>query len=209
MSYDSRYDSSNDRPTLNTTKTRTQVAMGATSRRPRREHAELVLAFVLFALAAYVAYFTATMTVIGDSEPGPQFFPTIIAVVLFATSLGIAVRTVRNARTDQVDVADAGVSTSTSPASDDAAPEETTTPRTDWRTLGIVVGTFIAFILVLEPLGWLISAAGLYWGVCVTLGAKNPLRVLAVAFIFSALVQIAFAMGLGLALPTGIIGGLF
>jgi putative tricarboxylic transport membrane protein len=55
----------------------------------------------------------------------------------------------------------------------------------------------------------LISAAGLYWGVCTALGAKNPLRVLAVSFIFSALVQIAFAMGLGLALPTGIIGGLF
>jgi putative tricarboxylic transport membrane protein len=198
MSYTSGYDSSDDRPTLNTTKTRTQVAMGATGKRPRHEHAELVLALVLFVLAAYVAYFTATMTVIGDSEPGPQFFPTIIAAVLFATSIGIAVRVVRNARAVQVDVAA-------------ATPEETgdAPPRTDWRTLGIVVGTFVAFIIVLEPLGWLISAAGLYWGVCTALGAKNPLRVLAVSFIFSALVQIAFAMGLGLALPTGIIGGLF
>ena len=213
---DTQRDTSDDRPTLNTTKTRTQVAMGATGKRPLREHAELVLAGVLFILAAYVAYFTATMTVIGDSEPGPQFFPTIIAVLLFATSIGIAVRVVRNARADVGDVArdgsalatgtDSGVGATTASATSDTAAAP---PRTDWRTLGTVVGTFIAFIVVLEPLGWLISAAGLYWAVCVALGAKNPLRVLAVAFIFSALVQIAFAMGLGLALPTGIIGGLF
>jgi putative tricarboxylic transport membrane protein len=132
-------------------------------------------------------------------------------VLLFATSIGIAVRVVRNAQSAevvanqdelwQVDVAD-GSDADSSAADTTHAATSDAAPRTDWRTLGTVVGTFVAFIIVLEPLGWLISAAGLYWAVCVALGAKSPLRVLAVAFIFSALVQIAFAMGLGLALPT-------
>jgi putative tricarboxylic transport membrane protein len=200
---------SNDRPTLYTVSTRTQKAMGATVKRPRREWAELVVAVFLFVTGLFVAIGTATMEVIGDSEPGPQFFPTIIATVLFATAIGVTIRTIRAVRATEadttVDVADGASSASSTSAS---APVDAV-PRTDWRTLGAVVGVFVAFIVLLEPLGWLISAAGLFWAISCALGAKNPLRVLAVAFIFSALVQIAFAMGLGLSLPTGFIGAIF
>lgn len=191
---------SDDRPTLYTVSTRTQKAMGATVTQSRREWAEIVVAIVLFATGLFVAIGTVTMEVIGDSEPGPQFFPTIIATVLFATAIGVTVRTVRAVRAAQADAHDGTAA---------AAATSDPVPHTDWRTLGVVVGVFVAFIVLLEPLGWLISAAGLFWAVCCALGAKNPLRVLAVAFIFSALVQIAFSLGLGLTLPSGIIGALF
>jgi putative tricarboxylic transport membrane protein len=210
---------SDDRPTLYTVSTRTQKAMGATVKRPRREWAELVVAIFLFVTGLFVAIGTATMEVIGDSEPGPQFFPTIIATVLFATAIGVAIRTIRAVRAAQTD---APLSGATQPhasqvgsvdVADAASPTASAlpdpVPRTDWRTLGTVVGVFVAFIVLLEPLGWLISAAGLFWALSCALGAKNPLRVLAVAFIFSALIQIAFAMGLGLSLPTGFIGAIF
>jgi putative tricarboxylic transport membrane protein len=196
----------NDRPTLYTVSTRTQKAMGATVKKSRREWAEIVVAIVLFATGLFVAIGTATMEVIGDSEPGPQFFPTIIAVVLFGTAIGITIRTVRAVRAAQADTADDAAVDGV--ATDGAAASEAV-PRTDWRTLGVVVGVFVAFIVVLEPLGWLISAAGLFWAVSCALGAKNPLRVLAIAFIFSALVQIAFSLGLGLTLPSGVIGAIF
>lgn len=195
---------SDDRPTLYTVSTRTQKAMGATVKQSRREWAEIVVAIVLFALGLFVAIGTVTMEVIGDSEPGPQFFPTIIATVLFATAIGVTVRTVRAVRAAQTEATDG-----TTAAGESAADASDAVPHTDWRTLGAVVGVFVAFIVLLEPLGWLISAAGLFWAVCCALGAKNPLRVLAVAFIFSALVQIAFSLGLGLTLPSGIIGAIF
>jgi putative tricarboxylic transport membrane protein len=211
---------SDDRPTLYTVSTRTQKAMGATVKRPRREWAELVVAVVLFATGLFVAIGTATMEVIGDSEPGPQFFPTIIATVLFATAIGVTIRTIRVVRATQTepphtDAARVGsaAQASSGDVADAASPDASTAadavPRTDWRTLGTVVGVFIAFIVLLEPLGWLISAAGLFWALSCALGAKNPLRVLAVAFIFSALIQIAFSMGLGLSLPSGFIGAIF
>ncbi|MEU6642661.1 tripartite tricarboxylate transporter TctB family protein [Saccharomonospora sp. NPDC046836] len=199
---------SGQHPTLPTGTSRTQREMGIRKRfRPRREWAEFTVAAVLLALATFTAAGTATMDVVGDDHPGPRFFPSIIAALLYATAVGIVVRVVRQLRA----AAAADADLAEAPQAADATPAKTpdTTPRTDWRTLGIVVAALVGFMLVLEPLGWLLSATGLYWVLCTALGAKKPGATLAIALVFSALAQIAFSIGLGLPLPAGILGGIF
>lgn len=78
----------------------------------------------------------------------------------------------------------------------------------DWKTLGMTVGAIAAFIVALPILGWILSAAGLFWVICRALGSRRPLFDLSVAILFSSVIQLAFNAGLGLNLPSGFLEGL-
>ncbi len=78
----------------------------------------------------------------------------------------------------------------------------------DWISLGGAVASFVGFILLLEPLGWLICASALFWFMSFSLGGKKHLSNAAIAVLFAAITQIIFSMGLGINLPAGILGGL-
>ena len=71
------------------------------------------------------------------------------------------------------------------------------------------VGGFILFILTLRLLGWVLAAALLFWFVARGFGNRSPLTSLAVGLTVSSLAYIGFDMGLGLNLPSGILGGAF
>ena len=61
-----------------------------------RGRRELLMVGVLVALGALLLIGTVTMNVLGDSLPGPQFFPVIIGVLALALALALAVDVVRN-----------------------------------------------------------------------------------------------------------------
>ncbi|WP_435112345.1 tripartite tricarboxylate transporter TctB family protein [Nocardiopsis synnemataformans] len=167
----------------------------------RRDYGELVVAAVLFSLSAFCAYNTVTMDVIGDSSPGPQAFPAIVAMLLCLSGVGVTVRVVTRERRRSASSAPA-------PAAP-PEPEQAADTRVDWRTLLLVVLSFVVFLAVLRPVGWILSAAALFWVVSFALGTRNHALNAAVALVFSCAVQIAFSTGLGLNLPAGVIGGLF
>ena len=79
----------------------------------------------------------------------------------------------------------------------------------DWPALAWTVGGFILFILTLRLLGWVLAAALLFWFVARGFGNRSPLTSLAVGLTVSSLAYIGFDMGLGLNLPSGILGGAF
>ncbi|MEE2043017.1 tripartite tricarboxylate transporter TctB family protein [Nocardiopsis tropica] len=81
--------------------------------------------------------------------------------------------------------------------------------RIDWRCLGIVVATMTVFIAILQPVGWLLSAALLFFGIAYALGSRRLLFDAVLSLTFSSLIQLAFVAGLGLNLPAGILGGIF
>ena len=81
--------------------------------------------------------------------------------------------------------------------------------RIDWRCLGIVVASLTVFILLLQPVGWLLSAALLFFGVAYALGSRRYLFDAVLSLVFSSVIQLAFVAGLGLNLPAGILGGIF
>lgn len=151
-----------------------------------------------FALSALTAAVT-TYLLVGamtmeipetSTPPGPLFFPTIVIALGYALTVALGIQGWRRLHT-------------TSDPADQAATEPTVRR---WRALALAVGTFVAFILVLDLLGWLISGALLFWGLATSLGSRRPVFDLAIALIVSSTVQLVFSAGLGLYLPVGIMG---
>lgn len=151
----------------------------------------LVVAGILAAIGTYLTVGIAIMDVPeGAKAPGPTFFPVLIVIAIFVLAALLAVQTLRK------------------PAH---VPESTGEHRfhTDWKSLGLVFVSFLAFALLLVPAGWLVSAALLFWGVSRALGSQRPLFDLGLSLVFSSCIQLAFGAGLGLNLPGGILEGIF
>ncbi|MBS3179615.1 MULTISPECIES: tripartite tricarboxylate transporter TctB family protein [unclassified Pseudoclavibacter] len=184
---------------------------------------ELGVAAFVFLLAAVFAIGTATMDVPATAGvPGPQFFPTIVVILLFIVSIALAITVIRRPARDDEDEADQMLEISPELLEDIGQIDTTSEIRvvtaaageerkkrdgTDWKTLGIVFAALAGTALLLEPLGWIITAAALFWVVAYALGSKRHLFDIGVAFLFSSLVQLSFSAGLGLTLPSGILSG--
>ncbi|GER23907.1 hypothetical protein NCCP1664_24020 [Zafaria cholistanensis] len=151
----------------------------------------LVVAGILAAIGAYLVVGIVIMDVPeGAKVPGPTFFPILIAIAVFVLAALLAVQTLR--KPEPV-----------------PATEGNARFHTDWKSLGLVFGSFLAFALLLVPVGWLISAALLFWGVSRALGSRRPLFDVGLALVFSSCIQLAFGAGLGLNLPGGILEGIY
>lgn len=185
---------------------------------------ELLVAAGVIAVAVLLTVGTVTMTVPEETAfPGPQFFPTIVAVFLYVVGAALAVEVLRSSRRAHVAedpteisdemLADLGGLDQTSEirvvSPEERAPDDANEPRIDWRTLGITIGALAGFALLLSVLGWLITAAALFWVVSWAFGSRRPLFDIAVAALVAALTQLAFGAGLGLSLPAGILEGVF
>ncbi|MEZ5085251.1 MAG: tripartite tricarboxylate transporter TctB family protein [Tessaracoccus sp.] len=188
---------------------------------------ELFVAAGVIVLAVVMTIGTMTMEVpAGAAFPGPQFFPTIVTGLLYVVGVALAIEVLRSPRrthvaNDPVEMsddmlADLGSLDDTSEfevvapeEQEPKEPEETSEPPIDWKTLGIVLGALVAFILLLPVLGWLIGSAALFWVVSWAFGSQRPIFDIAVSALFAAITQLAFSAGLGLPLPAGILEGLF
>ena len=189
---------------------------------------ELIIAAFALATAIFLTVGTATMQVTGSAAIGPQFFSSIGAGLLYAVAVMLAFQIIRRSvssvpaprvtggepaaaspdfSADMLeDLADVEHGTlAEAPAQSPVAENRT---HTDWRTVGMVLASLAVFAVLLIPVGWLLSAALLFWGICCALGSKRPLFDAGVALLFSGLTQIVFSALLGLALPPGLLGGL-
>jgi putative tricarboxylic transport membrane protein len=80
--------------------------------------------------------------------------------------------------------------------------------RMDWRTILLLIGAFIANAVLIEPLGWVISGTLLFWGSAFALGNRHYIRNLVIAVALSLITFYAFAIGLGVNLPAGVLQGI-
>ncbi|WP_313564827.1 tripartite tricarboxylate transporter TctB family protein [Mobilicoccus sp.] len=69
------------------------------------------------------------------------------------------------------------------------------------------VGGFALFAATLDLLGWILGAAVLFWCVARGIGSTRPVFDASLALVVSSLVYLAFSVGLGLTLPSGLLGG--
>ena len=172
----------------------------------------LIMPVVLLAFAAYLIIGIVTMEVPeGTVFPGPRFFPGIIAtgLVVFAALLAAeALRAWRSSGSAQAGDPVAAEAWDGSPVTtedeEDLAPQRAV--RVDWRSMAWVLGSFLAFTLLLNVLGWVIAAALLFWGVARGFGSRQWLVGLVVGLTVSSLTYIAFDMALGMSLPSGVLG---
>lgn len=78
----------------------------------------------------------------------------------------------------------------------------------DWRTVGILSGAFALNAVLIEPLGWVISGALLFAISAFALGNRHHVRGIAIGVALSLATFYAFAIGLGVSLPAGILQGI-
>ena len=75
--------------------------------------------------------------------------------------------------------------------------------KPNWKGLGIVIGALVAFILLQEIIGFMISATLLFFSVAWTLGERKWLRLLLISIAVSVAIYYGFTAGLQLKLPLG------
>ncbi|PDP88044.1 hypothetical protein CQJ94_07885 [Glycomyces fuscus] len=176
-----------------------------------RGRSELLVCALVLGVAGFIAVQTAAMPVPpGTEPPGPRFFPTLVAIFMGATGVALAVQVLlRPARPAAAPTAGESPDAAADGTDASAPAGEQEPVRFDWRCLGIVVASLAAFILLLQPVGWLLSAALLFFGVAYALGSRRFLFDAVLSLVFSSVIQLAFVAGLGLNLPAGILGGIF
>lgn len=155
---------------------------------PRRATGALVVPAVLGLVSTVLVVGILGMDVDPDGDfPGPRFFPTILAVAGYLLTAALVVHYLR-----EPDAADRG--------------EHRT--YSDWTAFAWVAGGFLAFAVLLDLLGWVIAAALLFWCSTRAFRSVRPLIDLGVGLTLSSAVYLVFGAGLGLPLPSGILGGI-
>jgi putative tricarboxylic transport membrane protein len=122
---------------------------------------------------------------------GPKMFPMVIGVLLVVMAVILAIAIPRGSRGE----ADAG---------EDIDPES----PGDWKTVGLLVGLFVATILLVNFLGWAIMGALLFAGAATVLGSRHYVRNILIGAVLSTASFYAFYSGLGIPLPAGILDGI-
>lgn len=161
--------------------------------RPTVDRAQYLVCAVLVVVGAFLVYDALTLPGgYAKVDPvGPKLFPVAIGVGLIVLSAILAVAIPRGSKGE----ADAG---------EDIDPDM----PSDWRTVGLLVGIFVAMILLVNPLGWAISGALMFAGCATVLGSRHYVRNVLIGAVLSVGSFYAFYSGLGIPLPAGILDGI-
>ncbi|MGW3348354.1 tripartite tricarboxylate transporter TctB family protein [Nonomuraea rubra] len=150
---------------------------------------ELGLAVVVLVLGVLVVVGTLDVSAAASQLGiGPRFFPVLVGGAMVLIGLFYVADVLRGGRGDPEESEDV----------DAEAP-------TDWRSLGLVSGIFLAFAALLDLLGWIVGASLLFFGLSVALGAGNKLRAALIAVVMGVATYLLFVNGLGVRLPGGVL----
>lgn len=175
----------------------TDRASGVTT--PTRDLGGLIIPVVLLGIGIFLVAGIVTMNEAGDGGLfGAKAFPWIVAVLCFAVSGLLAYQVLRPASTIS---ADPGDEADLILDGDQEPPE-----ASNWRSVATVVAGFVLFILLLQPIGWLISGTLLFAIVAFGLGARSHLTSIFGGLGMAAAVQLLFGGLLGIYVPPGILG---
>ena len=121
---------------------------------------------------------------------GPRAIPALVGVVLLVLSVWHAIDVARGGHGEM-----------------EAGEDIELNAPADWKTVGVLVGGFVANIALIEPLGWPLSGAILFYVAAFALGSRSPLRDIAIALGLGFLSYYLFSNLLGIPLPTGVLEG--
>ncbi|WP_378732109.1 tripartite tricarboxylate transporter TctB family protein [Nocardia brasiliensis] len=153
-----------------------------------RERSELAVAALLAGAGAVVIVDAMTMsTNFTQRGPvGPKAMPVAVGALLLLVAVVLAVDVLRGGKGEAEGGEDIDLST----------PPE-------WRTVALLVGVFVANIVLIDIVGFPIAGTLLFWGAAYALGSRHWLRDPLVAVILALVTHIVFVQLLGVALPGG------
>jgi putative tricarboxylic transport membrane protein len=154
---------------------------------------ELGVAALLGVVGALVLIDAARLVVpYSQSDPvGPKTLPMIVGALLLVCAVLLAVNVLRGGHGD----AEAGEDVDLSHPS-------------DWKTVLPLAVAFIANILLIDWAGWVISGTVLFWGSVWALGSRHYVRDGLISLALALLTFYGFYLGLGIALPAGLLEGI-
>lgn len=157
------------------------------------DYAQYVVVAVLLLVGGFLVYTGLTLDEgFAKVDPvGPKFFPLIVGVAALVLAVVLAVAIPRGSKGE----ADAG---------EDIDPEA----PGDWRTVGLLIALFVAMILLVNLLGWVIMSALFFAGAATILGSRHYVRNLVIGVVLALASFYAFYSGLGIPLPAGILDGI-
>lgn len=152
---------------------------------------ELGLALVVLGLGVFVVVGTLDVSAAASQLGlGPRFFPMLVGGAMILVGAFYVADVLRGGRGDPEETEDV----------DAGAPS-------DWRSVGLVSGIFLAFTALLGTLGWVIAASLLFFGLAVVLGAGSKIRAAVIAVVVAVVTYLVFVEGLGVTLPAGPLAG--
>lgn len=127
----------------------------------------------------------------GTDPLGPRAVPLVVGGALILLSVWLTVAVLRGSRGEAEGGEDVDLH-----------------QRVDFKTVGFLIGVFVANIVLIDLLGWVISGALLFYGSAIALGSRHFIRDLVIAVALSLITFYGFAIGLGVNLPAGILNGI-
>jgi len=157
------------------------------------DKAQYLICVVLVAVGGFLIYDALTLDAgFAKVDPiGPRFFPLAIGTILIVLAVILA-------------IAIPGGSVGEADAGEDVDPNS----PGDWRTVAILVALFVAVIVLVQPLGWVITGTLLFAGAATILGNRHYVRNIVIGAVLSLISFYAFYSGLGIPLPAGILDGI-
>jgi putative tricarboxylic transport membrane protein len=157
------------------------------------DRAQYAVCAALALLGVFVLFDASRIGAASSSNDpiGPKPVPIILGVLLVVVAVFYA-----------IDVARGGVGEA------EGGEDVDLTTRIDTRTVALLIGVFIANAVLIEPLGWVISGSLLFWGAAFALGNRHHVRGLVIGVALALVTFYAFAIGLGVNLPAGILQGI-
>ena len=150
---------------------------------------ELVAALVLTAAGIAMLVETNSIRVTAAANAvGPRFFPYVVGGAATLVGLWLAVAVLRGDEAEPEDSEDVDLD-----------------QRTDWRTLGLLAATFVLYILIIDPVGYLLSTMLLFGASAWTLGARRPRSLVLTTVLVPFVTFMIFTRLLGIFLPNGIL----
>jgi putative tricarboxylic transport membrane protein len=121
----------------------------------------------------------------------PKAIPFAVGGALIAIAVALAVDVLRGGRGEQESGEDIDLSLGT-----------------DWKTVALLAAAFVSNIVLIEPAGWPISGAVLFFGCAYALGSRRVVRDIALSVVLSIGSWYLFYVGLGIDLPAGVLEGI-
>ena len=159
----------------------------------RVDRAELGVAVLLAVVGVVVIVDAMGLDVpYSQSDPvGPRTVPYLVGALLLTCAVLLAVNVLRGGHGEAEEGEDVDL-----------------TAPTEWRVVVPLVLAFLANVLLIDVLGWVISGALLFFCSSWALGSRHVVRDLVISVALALVTFYGFYVGLGVLLPAGVLEGI-